>query len=239
MREEGYHDLHLHVLPGIDDGARNIGASVEIMRGLAELGFARLVATPHYDSERHTYGPDRIEGLCEQVREAAEAAGVEIELRWGAEYAFGSRFHHDVTSREVVTLGGSRYVLVELPEAFMPATMADTLFQVGAAGYYPVLAHPERCEPFHDDVPRLERLASGRALIQVSFRSLAGTFGRTIKRTAWTLVTEDIADLVATDCHSPRELNKIVRPVLKQLRRRISADHRDRLMRRLPAKMLA
>ena len=239
MRGAGYHDLHLHVLPGIDDGARNLEASLEMMRGLADLGFERLVATPHYDAERHTYGPERISALRDQVAEAALAAGVEIELGWGAEYAYGQRFHQDVTQKNAVTLNGSRYVLLELPEAFMPASMADTLFQVGAAGYYPVLAHPERCEPFHDDVPRLEALAGGRALIQVSFRSLAGTFGRAIKRTAWTLVTEDIADLVATDCHSPRELKKIVRPVLKQLARRIDADHQDRLMRRLPAKMMA
>ncbi len=234
-----YHDLHLHVLPGIDDGARDMRSSVDMMRGLADLGFTRLVGTPHYDAERHTYGRDRISGLRDQVQAAADDAGIEIEVLFGAEYAYGQRFHNDVTSRSAITLAGSRYILLELPEAFMPATMADTLFQVGTAGYYPVLAHPERCEPFHDDVARLERLAGGRALIQVSFRSLAGTFGRAIKRTAWTLVTEDIADLVATDCHSPRELKKIVKPVLKQLNRRLDPDHRDRLMRRFPAKMLA
>lgn len=239
MSGAGYHDLHLHVLPGIDDGARDMRASVEMMRGLADLGFTRLVATPHYDAERHTYGVDRISALREQVQAAASDAGIDIEVLFGAEYAYGERFHEDVTSRTAITLGGSRYILLELPEAFMPATMADTLFQVGAAGYYPVLAHPERCEPFHDDLDRLQRLASGRALIQVSFRSLAGTFGRAIKRTAWSLVTQDIADLVATDCHSPRELKKIVKPVMKLLDRRLTPDHRDRLMRRLPVKMLA
>jgi hypothetical protein len=93
-------------------------------------------------------------------------------------------------------------------------------------------------EPFHDDVPRLEALAAGRALIQVSFRSLAGTFGRTIKRTAWTLVEEGIADLVATDCHSPRELPKIVGPVLEELHRRVSTPKLARLLSGTPNRLL-
>jgi protein-tyrosine phosphatase len=126
----------------------------------------------------------------------------------------------------MITLAHTRYVLLELPEAFMPATMPTVLFEAGAAGYYPILAHPERCEPFHDDVPRLEALAAGRALIQVSFRSLAGTFGRTIKRTAWTLVEEG------------RELPKIVGPVLEELHRRVSTPKLARLLSGTPNRLL-
>ncbi len=236
--EPGYHDLHLHVLPGIDDGARSFEASVEILRGLANVGYTHVVATPHYDDHRHVYGRDRIAALRDQVQAAVDAAGVAISVGFGAEYAYCDRFHHDVSNRCAVTVGGSRYILLELPEDYVPASMADTLFRVGASGYYPVIAHPERCRPFHGDVEALEALVTGRALVQVSFRSLAGTFGRTIKKTAWTLLTEGIADLVATDCHSPRELKKIVRPVVAALEKRLDPDHLDRLMRRFPQQMM-
>ncbi len=237
---DGWADLHLHVLPGIDDGARDLDASLEMLRGLSEAGYRRLVATPHADDRRHTYGRERISALCGEVNAALTAAGIPIDLRWGAEYAYGQRLHADLHSEAgLITLANSRYVLLELPEDFMPASMPQTLFELGTAGYFPIIAHPERCEPFHKDVDALVRLASGRALIQVSFRSLAGTFGRTIKRTAWRLLEQGHADLLATDCHSPKELKKIVRPVLKALHRRLPPDQLDRLLRRTPDRLMA
>lgn len=238
MTDGGYQDLHLHILPGIDDGARSLEASLEMARGLADVGYSRLVATPHTDDRRHPYGRERISALHKEVVEALAAEGIELALEYGAEYKYGPRLYADLQARSLVTLAGSRYVLLELPEAFMPDSMATTLFELGAAGYYPVIAHPERCKPFHGDPERLERLVRGRAIIQVSFRSLAGTFGRTIKKTAWHLVTHELADLVATDCHSPRELKKIVRPVLKALEKRLDPNQFDRLMRRFPLRML-
>lgn len=239
MGERAYVDLHLHVFPGIDDGARSPEAALDIVRGLADAGYRRLVGTPHADDTRHPYGRERIAPLCEALREAVRADGLPVDIGYGAEYAYGPRFLADLRAGRLITLGGSRYVLLELPEDYMPTSMAGTLFEVGAAGYYPVLAHPERCRPFQDDVERLQALAGGRALIQVSFRSLAGTFGRTIKKTAWRLVTEGIADLVATDCHSPRELRKIVRPVIAALEKRLDPSHLERLMTGTPTRMLA
>lgn len=235
----GWVDLHLHVLPGIDDGARDLDASLAMCRGLAEVGYRQLIATPHADGRRHTYGRERISRLCAEVVQALASEAIPIELGWGAEYAYGQRFHGDLKGDDgLITLGNSRYVLLELPEQFMPATMPQVLFEVGTAGYFPVIAHPERCEPFHKDLERLLELVRGRALIQVSFRSLAGTFGRTIKRTAWRLVEDGHAALLATDCHSPRELKKIVRPVIKALHRRVSADRLDRMLRRTPLQLL-
>lgn len=235
----GYVDLHLHVLPGLDDGARDEAAAVEMVRGLAEVGFARLVSTPHADDRRHTYARERIAAVLEALRASVARAGLGTTIDAGAEYAYGARFHDDLTARRMLTLASSRYVLLELPEEFMPAAMPNVLFETGAAGYYPIVAHPERCKPFHDDIPRLLALTTGRALIQVSFRSLAGTFGRTIKRTAWSLVEEGHADLLATDCHSPRELPKIVRPVMAELADRVPARRLQQLLHTTPHRLLA
>ncbi len=236
--ENGFCDLHLHIVPGIDDGARTMDASLEILRGLYDCGYRHFVATPHADDHRFTYSRETIDAGFAKLADAVAASGLPIDLGKGVEYTYGERLRRDVTDRTAMTLADSRYVLLELPEEFMPATMPDTLFGFGASGYYPVLAHPERCKPFQDDVDALSRLANGRALVQVSFRSLAGTFGRTIKKTAWRLVESEVADLVATDCHSPRELRKVVQPVMKQLRRRLDAGHLNRLMSAFPRRML-
>lgn len=232
-------DLHLHVLPGLDDGARDGDAALEMLRGLQDSGFSRVVATPHADDARYTYGPEHIEAARAALEVRARDAGLGIEIGRGAEYAYGARFHDELASRRLMTIDGSRYVLLELPETFMPAAMPNVLFEIGAAGYYPIVAHPERCQPFHDDLERLLALTTGRALIQVSFRSLAGTFGRTIKKTAWALVEGGHADLVATDCHSPRELPKIVRPVLAELQARLPPRRLQQLLSVTPNRLIA
>lgn len=237
--DAGFVDLHLHVLPGLDDGARDEASALEMLQGLQDAGYTQLVATPHADDSRYTYAAPRIAEVCDSLRAAARRTGLSVALDSGAEYAYGARFHDDLTARRLITLAASHYVLLELPEEFMPAAMPAVLFEVGAAGYYPIVAHPERCRPFQDDVARLTTLTAGRALIQVSFRSLAGTFGRTIKRTAWALVEEGHADLLATDCHSPRELPKIVRPVLAELRERVPARRLHQLLTATPNRLLA
>lgn len=229
----------MHVLPGLDDGARDEPEALEIVSGLAKLGYRHLVATPHADDGKHTYGVERIAEVHGRLSAAMAAAQSGVRLDFGAEYAYGERFRTDLQARRLITLGGSRHMLLELPENFLPPTLAQTLFDVGAAGVYPILAHPERCTPFHDHVERLTALASGRALIQVSFRSLAGTFGRTIKRTAWSLVLDGHADLVATDCHRPKELGKIVAPVLAELRERLPAHRFHKLTTATPLRLIA
>lgn len=232
-------DLHLHIIPGIDDGARTMEASVEILTGLQSLGFDTFVATPHLDDHRFTYGRQAVFEGFKRLQEGVEAAALSVDVRLGAEYTYGPRFYRAVHDDHAVTLAGSRYVLVELPEPALPANMPDILFNIGTKGYYPVLAHPERCKPFHNSPEALERLAAGRALVQVSFRSLAGTFGRSIKKTAWRLIEEGIADLTATDCHHPREVTKIVEPVINELCRRLPEERINRLMSAFPRSLIA
>ncbi|MEE2785929.1 MAG: CpsB/CapC family capsule biosynthesis tyrosine phosphatase [Myxococcota bacterium] len=237
--ELGLCDLHLHILPNIDDGARDVTASVEILEGLFDLGYRHFVATPHAPSRRRwRYDRALIQTRFEELVEAVEASGLPIDLGCGAEYTYGEGFRMDIDGQNAMTIDDSKYVLMELPEDYIPSTMPMTLFSISTQGYYPILAHPERCAPYHQDPSALEELASGRALIQVSFRSLAGTFGRRIKKAAWTLVESGAADLVATDCHSPRELKKVIRPVVKSLSKRVSKARLDVLMGQLPRRMI-
>ena len=231
-------DLHLHILPDVDDGVKSLEASVETVRGLYELGFSELVTTPHRDFQRWRYTEEALQKSFKMVRGALIAEGLPVRLGLGAEYTYGEQFHDEVTKGVARTIMGGRYVLLELPEEYMPNTMPAALFQVGLKGYYPILAHPERCQVFHNDVDALANLAAGRALIQVSFRSLAGTFGRTIKKTSWRLVEEGIADLVATDIHSPRELKKVVKPVLRELQKRLSSGRLSELLSDFPRSLL-
>ena len=173
------------------------------------------------------------------MSQALRDARIHIDLQLGCEYTYGEQFHGEISEQTARTIGNSNYVLLELPERTMPHAVPQALFQVSLAGYYPILAHPERCRPFQSNGEALSQLANGRALIQVSFRSLAGTFGRSIRKTAWRLVEEGTADLVATDCHSPREIKKIVTPVMKSLKNTLEPSHLDSLMGHYPRSMIS
>ena len=235
---DGFIDLHLHALPRIDDGVKSVTDAVQMIRGLSDLGFTELVTTPHRDFQRWRYSELELQEAYESVQTAVLNANIPIRLGLGAEYTYGEQFHKEITDGVAKTIDSGRYILVELPEKHMPHSISSALFQVGLAGYYPILAHPERCRPFQDNVDALSNIASGRALVQVSFRSLAGTFGRTIKKTSWRLVEEGVADLVATDCHSPRELRKVVEPVLKQLHKRLNSHHFRNLLCDFPRTLI-
>ena len=239
MTNQGYVDLHLHALPGLDDGVRSISAAVEMLGGLWELGFDTVVTTPHRDFRRWFYSDDALHESYNAVSQALRDARIHIDLQLGCEYTYGEQFHGEISEQTARTIGNSNYVLLELPERTMPHAVPQALFQVSLAGYYPILAHPERCRPFQSNGEALSQLANGRALIQVSFRSLAGTFGRSIRKTAWRLVEEGTADLVATDCHSPREIKKIVTPVMKSLKNTLEPSHLDSLMGHYPRSMIS
>ena len=234
----GLIDLHLHAVPGIDDGVKDVRQSLEMLEGLSKLGFSHLVTTPHRDFSRWAYSESECETAYREVLAALEENNIDLELGLGAEYTYGEQFQDEVSSGEAKTLGATNCLLLELPEKQMPDTVLTALFQTRLKGYEVILAHPERCRVFHGKPEKLAQLASGRALVQVSFRSLAGTFGRTIKKTAWALIEDEIADLVATDCHSPREIKKIVVPVLKALRERLPAYRFREIMTDFPARLL-
>ena len=138
---KGYVDLHLHALPGLDDGVRSCEASLEMLSGLADVGFGRLVTTPHRDFRRWSYSESDLQSAYSSVVDAVAAADLGIDLGLGAEYTYGEQFHREINDGAAKTIGESRYVLVELPEAYMPTTIAQALFQVSLSGYYPILAH--------------------------------------------------------------------------------------------------
>ncbi len=219
-------DLHLHVLPEIDDGARSLNESLEILKGLVSFGFTQFVATPHLDETRHRYGvteiSDRAVKLQTVLRESSDLQALTLDT--GGEYAYGARFLSELKQQKLTTLSQSALVLVELPESFLPTMMPDVFRALCAARYKPVIAHPERCLYFEKNMNKLEQLKKIGAAIQVSFRSLSGAFGRDISRLAWHLIERGVCDLLATDLHHTSELKTVVEPVFHALERHVPRE---------------
>jgi protein-tyrosine phosphatase len=193
-------DLHLHVLPAVDDGAAGGDESREMLSWWAGLGFTDLVTTPHlYDTldERYWKSVERAFG---EARLWAEEVG--ITLHQGFESMLTPRLAWQLEAGDPRTLGSSRAVLIELPFFQWPGFTESSLFDVQAAGYRPILAHPERYSAVQDDTDKALGLAERGVILQVTHGSLTGALGKRPKRVAERLLEEEIPVILASDAHS-------------------------------------
>ncbi|HWG55187.1 MAG TPA: CpsB/CapC family capsule biosynthesis tyrosine phosphatase [Gaiellaceae bacterium] len=196
-------DLHSHVLPGLDDGARDLDESLAIVAAAASAGIRTLVATPHVRDDYPTTGA-QMESALAHVRAAAAEAGLDVELLPGGEIALDrlDRLGEDELRR--FGLGGNpRLLLLEFPYWGWPLDLGERIFRLRAAGVVPLLAHPERNSTVQASPQRLAPLVAAGAYVQLTAASLDGRAGRASRSAALALLNAELAHVVASDAHAP------------------------------------
>lgn len=196
-------DLHCHVLPGLDDGARTPADSLAIARLAERAGTSTLLATPHID--RH-WGVDpldvgrRVAALGRELREN----GVVLELRAGGEVDILRLASLTAAQTDAVRLGGGPYLLLESPLSRTSWDFDAVLLRLRERGEAILLAHPERCPVFQREPERLERLVAEGVLCSITAGSMWGQFGETVRRFTIELLSQGLVHDVASDAHDPR-----------------------------------
>ena len=201
-------DIHSHFIPGIDDGAENIEASIDLVRAMAGLGYKKLITTPHVMSDFYKNTPENImEGLS-KLREAIAHAGIDIEVEAAAEYYCDHAFEKKIAEGKLLTFSG-KYVLMEL--SYMnPSDNFDTItFKLQLEGYTPVLAHPERYPYWYHNFDQYAAIREKGILLQVNIGSLVGHYGSGPKRIAERLVEYNLVDLLGSDVHKMSHIDLI------------------------------
>jgi protein-tyrosine phosphatase len=229
-------DLHLHLLPGIDDGAESLDVSRAMIERARAVGFDVLVATPHLDGPLTQEYRTRVAMAWTEVAPIAATAGVQVAL--GYEIQLSPDLAHRLDRGEPSTLAGGRAVLVELPFVGWPNFTEQTLFDVQAAGFRPLLAHPERYVEAHRDVDRLIRLAESGVGQQVTFGSLVGLFGKRAQAVAEELLRRDAATVLATDAHSAGRRFELVEQGMARARALVGAARLSQLVADNPHALL-
>ncbi len=196
-------DLHCHLLPGLDDGARDLEEAVAMATMAVADGIRGVVATPHYFRGGYMPQTAAVAAAAEELRAALGKAGVKLRLYCGMEAYLAPELASMAVAGEVLTLGESgRYLLVELPFAEVPIHAGYSLGRLLGKGFVPVLAHPERTAGLKVEVLR-DWVEQG-ALVQLNAGSLGGVFGRSVKRFAWEILRAGLGHCVASDAHSAR-----------------------------------
>lgn len=201
-------DMHSHLLPGIDDGAKTIEDSISLIKQLKEMGFKQLITTPHIMADLYPNTPEIIKEKLEEVRNALKAHNINMPIDAAAEYLMDEAFGDKIAAGNLLTLPGNR-VLVEMSFISPPPRLEEYLFQLQTKGYRPVLAHPERYLFYRNDFEKYRNLKARGCEFQLNLLSLTGYYGKPTKNIAIKLLKEKMINFAGTDMHHERHAELI------------------------------
>ena len=233
----GLVDLHSHVLPGLDDGSPDPATSLELLRGLAALGFDTVCATPHQKTGQFLPSLERIAAAHAETVRSAAAAGLSLRLPLAAENMWDSTLYERMEGGVIPSYDGGPAFLVEFSPVQLPVGLSARIFDLRRAGKLPVIAHPERYRPLWSAPDQVAALATECALV-VDLGAVAGYHGRKEARAARRYLEEGLAHAAASDVHTPSDLRGAAEGI-GWIRKRLGERAATRLLDEAPRRILA
>jgi len=198
----GYVDIHVHLLPGIDDGPRDLDGTLALARSAVAAGTTTIAATPHLRSDFPDVHVDELADRCQEVRDALEREGIGLKVVGGAEVSLTWALDASADELRLASYGQlGTDLLIETPSANVIG-IDRLLYELRAGGYRITLAHPERSHQLDRHGSLLPALVDQGVLLQVNAESLNGAAARSApRRFARRLCAEGIAHVIASDGH--------------------------------------
>ncbi|MPQ33295.1 exopolysaccharide biosynthesis protein [Clostridium estertheticum] len=195
-------DIHSHILPGIDDGSKNMEMSIKMLKMAEEKGTKTIVATPHYIRGRYENHYEKIFDLHQEVKLAAKNAGLKIEVLLGQEVMLDKYALNLCKEKKIRGINGTSYMLIEFPMDKLPNDALDLIYELRVLGIKPIIAHPERYEYIIKSPANINDFINEGCLFQINAGSLQGLFGKQVQKCAKLLVKEGLVSFIASDAHS-------------------------------------
>lgn len=201
-------DMHSHLVPGIDDGAKTLEESLTLIRGLIKLGYSGAITTPHVMGDYYPNTGATIQDGWEELQRALRKEGLSFRLEASAEYNLDDYTAGLFAKGDVLLMPGKQ-ILVELSFFGAPPDLDNRIFQLRLKGYYPILAHPERYAYYLGNIKELERIRDLGCDLQVNILSLTGYYGSPTAKWAKTLIEKGMVSYLGTDMHNERHLQAL------------------------------
>jgi len=201
-------DIHSHLIPGIDDGAKTMQDSIEMIEEFVALGYTKLITTPHIMSHRFPNTSTVLTEGLKALQEELVTRNINIEIEVASEYYLDDTVMELIEKRDILTFGDN-YMLFEMSYVQPLHHLEEMIFEMKVAGYNPVLAHPERYIYMHDDFDKYRRLKENGVLFQINIPSLGGFYSKPIQKIAKKLADEGMIDLIGSDCHKIVQLHAL------------------------------
>lgn len=205
---EDFVDIHSHLLPGIDDGAKNLDDSIALIQKMSFYGIKHFITTPHILGDVYPNTPKIINNKLKLVQaELIKRNITDISIHAAAEYMIDEKFIEILEEEDNLLTLKDNLVLVEMSYYSPPLHLYDVLFKLQLKGYKPVLAHPERYFSYHKNFQSYYKLKNAGCLFQLDLLSLTQHYGKDVQKTAQKLLKENLFDFVGTDTHHSEHLN--------------------------------
>jgi protein-tyrosine phosphatase len=198
-------DLHCHLLPGIDDGPKDMHTSLAMARIAEASGITHMVCTPHIHPGRYDNSAANIRIVCRQFAVAIAEAGIQVQVSYAAEVRFGSELMSMIDDGSIPFVGhwkGRKVMLLEFPHSGIPFGAEQMTRWLLSRGVMPMIVHPERNKGFMQQPARLRPFVQQGCLLQLTAGSVAGSFGDPAQELALDLIKQGVVSILASDAHN-------------------------------------
>ncbi|API92965.1 tyrosine protein phosphatase [Virgibacillus pantothenticus] len=218
-------DIHSHILPGIDDGAKNEEQSLKMAKAAIEQGIHTIIATPHHQNGAFNNFRWEIENNVEILNDFFKREGVPLTVLPGQETRIYGEMVEGLRQNELLPLNYSKYVFVEFPSDSVPRYTTQLLFDIQVEGYTPIIVHPERNRSLLEHPNLLYELVSKGALTQVTAGSVVGKFGKDIQKFTTQIIEANLTHFVASDAHNTTSRAFYLQEAYEDIKKNFGSDY--------------
>ena len=237
--QAGFIDIHCHIVFGVDDGARDLKDSVNIVKMAYNQGIREMIATPHFETGVYEDNQKEIHENFETLKKALEARAIKVKLHLGNEIYYSYGVVDNLEKGKINTLAGTRYVLVEFSPADGFKYIKESLYELVSAGYIPILAHAERFPEVIKYEDRVKALIEEGSYIQINAHTIAGGSGMMMRRRIIKYIQKGLVHFVGTDAHSTGRRSPDISGCLSWLRKKTDDETIRRIMIENQKKVIA
>ncbi|UPQ79273.1 histidinol phosphatase [Flavobacterium azooxidireducens] len=224
-------DIHSHLIPGIDDGAKTIKDSLKLIGELEKIGFSQIITTPHVLPFVWNNTKQIIQEGELSLLEVLKSVDNKVYFKAAAEYMLDSSLFEKIKKEKLLTLKDN-YLLVEMSYLNPPIQLLDYIYMLQVEGYKPILAHPERYLFYHNNFDAYLQLKKSGCLFQLNLLSTVGYYGKHVAEISDKLLKKELIDFVGSDIHNQRHIDALSgKLIIKEMAPLKEAIHNNQLFR--------
>lgn len=231
-------DIHSHIIPNVDDGARSVEETFNILKEAQEADFTDVILTSHFLLNYYETNAQELIFWKEKLQEVLKKQGTKINLHSGMEIYITNQMEELLENKKILTLANSRYMLIELPLATNVKYFDYVVYYLEAKGIKPIIAHPERYKCVQKDPDIVEEYIEKGCLIQCNYGSIVNLYGREAEKTIKTLLKKNQVHFLGSDVHRENGTYLIILDAIKKIRKIIGENKINEITTINPKKIL-
>jgi protein-tyrosine phosphatase len=224
-------DIHCHILPSVDDGAKHMTESIEMARAAMKQGITAIIATPHHNDGKYVNTKEEILEKVNELNNRLVKEGIDLTILPGQECRITGELLEQYENGEVLTLNNTgKYLFIELPSSQVPLYTEKLVYDMQMKGIIPIIVHPERNAELIESPEKLYQLVKKGACAQITAASLAGKFGKKIKKFSIDMIESNLVHFVASDAHNVKNRDFQMVEAYKVVEKEFGSDIKYMLM---------